>query len=816
MLLRFHSCIMTAGVEGRNGMVDPATHADTIDPADDTGLELHAQPGVPEQLLSIVQRAVSLIGLNLGGLYLLAPDGETLILSACVGPAPQQGVGASLRIGEGLAGKVLRTRRPLWVQDYEHWPEKAELFENSVIRRALSVPISTGDRILGVLTVDSDSDSSPFSDAEIQLVCAFADQAAIALENAQLLSTSQRQTRELMVLHEVAMAISSLRQTDEVLRAVYDQVAGLFPFESFVVATCRDDAAEFKIALCVHDGQPTPDFDGQIFPVAAGGLTGWVLSQRLPLLIRDLAVDDLPVQPRILDDPTRSWLGVPLTVRGKVIGAMSVQSREPDAFHEPEKRLMVSLASQVAIALDNAHLYAAQAHRTAELEAIRQASLRLTSSLDLQPVLNAILETALHLVAADDAHIFLYDAKKDKLTFGTALWMSERRTEPFSEPRRDGLTYAVARSGKRIAISDADQNPLFKDWKWGGAILGLPLRFNDQVRGVMNVALWHPHVFNDDELRVLDLLADQAAVVLENARLYGEIRHHADELEARVTERTEELQKANESLRTAATKLEELDRLKSQFVSNVSHELRTPLTNIKLYLSLLENGKPEKHDQYMCTLSRETNLLQHLIEDLLDLSHLDLGRIRPLFEWLDTGDLIRTLVDDRTPLINRGHLTITTSQEPSLPPAFADRKMMLQVLTNLITNATNYTPAGGQIAVSTTLESVQGKSWNVICVSDSGPGIDPEESALIFQRFYRGSSARRSGISGTGLGLAISQEIMHLHRGKITVGRAVEGGARFSVWLPRPEEPSSPASGTGSEPAENSPSPVDGTTQGRA
>ena len=449
-------------------MVDPATHADTVGPADEAGLELHAQPGVPGQLLGIVQRAVSLIGLNMGGLYLLAPDGETLILSACVGPAPQVGVGASLKIGEGLAGKVLRTRHPLWVQDYEHWPEKAQLYENSVIRRALSVPISTGDRVLGVLTVHSDYDTSPFSEAEIQLVCAFADQAAIALENAQLLSTSQRQTRELMVLHEVAMAISSLRQTDEVLRAVYDQVAGLIPFESFVVATCQDDAAEFEIALYVHDGQHLPDFNGQIFPIATGGLTGWVLSQRRPLLIRDLAVDDLPVQPRILDDPTRCWLGVPLTVRGKVIGAMSVQSREPDAFHEPEKRLLVSLASQVAIALDNAHLYAAQAHRTAELEAIRQASLRLTSSLDLQPVLNAILETALHLVAADDAHIFLYDAKEDKLTFGTALWMSERRTEPFAEPRRDGLTYAVARSGKRIAISDADQNPLFKDWKWGG------------------------------------------------------------------------------------------------------------------------------------------------------------------------------------------------------------------------------------------------------------------------------------------------------------------------------------------------------------
>ncbi len=168
----------------------------------------------------------------------------------------------------------------------------------------------------------------------------------------------------------------------------------------------------------------------------------------------------------------------------------------------------------------HAQLEAQEAYRkrSQELESLRQASLSVTSTLELPGVLEAILEHTLRLVAADDAHIFLYDG--ERLTFGAALWSDGRKGTPFAEPRKDGLTYTVARSGQRIVIPVANEDPIYSDWPWGGAIIGMPLTIGERVVGVMNVAFDQPHEFEESELRVLELLGDQAAVAIENARLF--------------------------------------------------------------------------------------------------------------------------------------------------------------------------------------------------------------------------------------------------------------------------------------------------------
>jgi nitrate/nitrite-specific signal transduction histidine kinase len=191
-----------------------------------------------------------------------------------------------------------------------------------------------------------------------------------------------------------------------------------------------------------------------------------------------------------------------------------------------------------------------------QLEALRQASLRLTSSLVLQPVLDTVLEHALQLIAADDAHIFLYDG--ENLTFGAAFWAGDRQEEPYAEPRQDGLTYTVARTGERIVVPDVDNHPLYQGqgWSWGGAIVGLPLRIGEQVCGVMSVAFERPHTFDESELRVLELLADQAAVAIENARLHGQVQQHAATLEQRVADRTKELATLNAVVQTVSQSLE--------------------------------------------------------------------------------------------------------------------------------------------------------------------------------------------------------------------------------------------------------------------
>jgi PAS domain S-box-containing protein len=240
------------------------------------------------------------------------------------------------------------------------------------------------------------------------------------------------------------------------------------------------------------------------------------------------------------------------------------------------------------------------------------------------------------------------------------------------------------------------------------------------------------------------------------------------------------------ALRTALRQAEAAAEVQSRFVSNVSHELRTPLTNITLYLDLLERGKPERHPFYMETLHRETGRLKFLIEGLLRLSRLDLQEVTPRPRPLDVNALVETLALDRRPLFAEQGLQIDTQLEPALPVVSADPQLLEQVLTNLLSNALNYTPDGGRVWVQTDRNATDGQSWVTVSVRDTGVGISAEEQARLFTRFYRGAASRnpQTAAPGTGLGLAISQEIMALHAGRITVESEVGEGSTFTLWLP--------------------------------
>ena len=200
---------------------------------------------------------------------------------------------------------------------------------------------------------------------------------------------------------------------------------------------------------------------------------------------------------------------------------------------------------------------------TLQLEALREASLSLTANLSLQAVLDALLEFVLQLVPAEDAHIFNYDGKD--LHFGAVLWADGSQEKSFAEPRQDGLTYTVARSGKRIVVNDMSDSTIFRDWPLVGAIVGLPLLRNEKVVGVMNVALNEAHEFSSSELRILELLADQAAIAIVNAGLYEEVQLHANQLETLNTvnsalSKSLELDKVLELILDQIGKVLQLDR----------------------------------------------------------------------------------------------------------------------------------------------------------------------------------------------------------------------------------------------------------------
>ncbi|MBI1882488.1 MAG: GAF domain-containing protein, partial [Chloroflexi bacterium] len=234
---------------------------------------------------------------------------------------------------------------------------------------------------------------------------------------------------------------------------------------------------------------------------------------------------------RMRRDNIKTLLVLPMECQDRVVGAIQVATGQIErTFAMEEIALAQLLANQTACAIENARLYQAEQSRRQELEVFQQVSLSVTASLELSDVFDAILSAALELVKAEDAHIFLYNA--EKLIFGAMMSRDGRRDQPISEPRPQGLTYTVARRGEPMIISDMGNHPLYADAPptWHGAIIGMPLKIGERVVGVMNTFCAQPYIFSESELRTLRLLADQAAIAIENARLYAEMNRRAKQL----------------------------------------------------------------------------------------------------------------------------------------------------------------------------------------------------------------------------------------------------------------------------------------------
>jgi two-component system phosphate regulon sensor histidine kinase PhoR len=227
-----------------------------------------------------------------------------------------------------------------------------------------------------------------------------------------------------------------------------------------------------------------------------------------------------------------------------------------------------------------------------------------------------------------------------------------------------------------------------------------------------------------------------------------------------------------------------LDRMKSRFVSDVSHELRTPITTIKLYAALMRRSSPQKMREYLEMLVQEADRQAKLVEDILQISRIDAGRLEMEPHLTSLNELAAEVVASYRPTAEGQGLTLRCQLAEQGPVVLIDPNRIMQVLNNLVANSIHYTPTGGEVMVSVSEEGEDGRAWAVVTVVDTGIGIPQEEMPHIFERFFRGERARLLDVPGTGLGLAISREIVELHGGKMKVESHVDTGSAFAIWLP--------------------------------
>jgi signal transduction histidine kinase/DNA-binding response OmpR family regulator len=302
-----------------------------------------------------------------------------------------------------------------------------------------------------------------------------------------------------------------------------------------------------------------------------------------------------------------------------------------------------------------------------------------------------------------------------------------------------------------------------------------PLKYQHQVLGLLGADRGNLPCTESDRALIVTV-AGYLAVALDNARAYRNLEQLAQSLEDRVQERTQELQAANEKLR-------ELDQLKSAFVSIVSHELRTPISSIRGYVENMLDGLTgnltEKQTRYLSRIRHNTERLTRMINDLLDLSRIESGRLELHPVALHVEDLVDETVEGLQFNAGEKHISLKLARSEPLPQVRADRDKLGQILTNIIQNAVKFTPVGGHIDVNLTRTD----DFVQFSVSDSGCGISPEEVDKVFDKFYRCANTA-SNTPGAGLGLSITKSLVELHGGRIWLESSVGTGTTFYFTIP--------------------------------
>jgi signal transduction histidine kinase len=315
------------------------------------------------------------------------------------------------------------------------------------------------------------------------------------------------------------------------------------------------------------------------------------------------------------------------------------------------------------------------------------------------------------------------------------------------------------------------------------AFIHAPMIYEGRVIGVLTAyATRGPMHFTDEFVELFAALANQLAMAAVNAQLYGEVQAYSHAMEEKVAQRTAELEKAN-------TRLLELDRLKSDFLSTVSHELRTPLTSIRSFSEILlryDVGNTEKRKQFVTIIHNEAERLTRMINNLLDLSKIEAGRLEFSPKSVELEPVFSRATDTTHPLLVEKNIRMSCTIEPGLKPVYADADWLHQVLTNLLFNSVKFSPEGGTIR----LNAVEKEGVAQVSVADEGPGIPPDRLEQIFERFHQVRDTQVAQSLGTGLGLTISREIVERMGGKIWAESTLGAGAVFFFTVPLAPESS--------------------------
>ena len=742
-----------------------------------------------EVLREIGRAAADLARAEVVGFWLLDAERATLELKGgwgdeCLRDLPT----TSLRSGAGLVGWVARHRRPLNVPDVLADPRFAfrEWAVRNGLRGFLGIPIVLGDALIGVLGMLARG--QPFDlEADEELFESFGAQVAVAVKNATLYTQAEERRRHAEAAEYRARFLA---EATPLLRRSLDYAATAQAIARVVVPSLAD--------LCVVE---LVDTTGRTLRWTAGRLPGEELAaaptdvvehgRDVPVglleMVRDgvarlcprapaallaaLARDDERLH-RLIPVNVKSAMVIPIRSRDGVLGAVGLAvTGAGRGYDRASLQFAETLADRAGEALEHARLFQESEARRREAERLAGFGRALVEIRDVGELCRHIVTSTRELLGARVALLYRLDPAISELTAVAHAGEADDLASlggGITLPKGTGIAGAAIDARRTIVSPNiledptiaypADVRTLLEQTELRSAV-GVPLIVKGvEIVGAVVVFDRPGRRFDGDAVRTVQVFSDQAALALDNARLYRQAQQRQREAE-------------------------EAARAKEEFVAVLSHELRTPLGAMLGWVSMLRTRRldADRAAQGLDTLDRNVRLLGRLIDDLLDVSRIVAGKMQLEKRPVELRPVIEAAVDKLRPDAETNRVTIDIAAGPGAGVVLGDPVRLEQILINLVSNAIKFTPPGGRVSVSL----VRADNDVKIVVRDTGEGIDAQVIPYVFDRFRQvdGTRTRRAG--GLGLGLAIVRSLAQLHGGTVTAESAGRGsGATFTVALP--------------------------------
>ena len=731
---------------------------------------------------AMLANATRICKAEFGTLYL--SDGDSFRIATATQNAPPAYVEARKRQPQirpppdAPLGSVATTKKIVQIPDLsalqsyrERHPFVVTAVELGGFRTALGVPMLKENELVGSITILR-QEVLLFTDKQIELVQNFAAQAVIAIENTRL-------------LNELRQSLEQQTATSEVLSVISSSPGDLQPvFATLLANATRICEAKFG-ALYLPDGEAVrlaaahdlpPRFSeahgrGPFRP-APDALLGVVMRTKQTVHLDDVAATRAyaerypPMVAAVELGGVRTVVAVPLLKDDELVGIIAIYRQEIRPFSEKQIALLQNFAAQAVIAIENTRLLnelrQSLQQQTATADVLKIIS---RSTFDLQSVLQTLVKSAARLCVADKA---LITRQQNGIFYRSEAYGFTRNFLDYIkeipiEAERGSAAGRALFEGRVIHIPDVTVDPqytLIEAQRYGDyrTVLAAPMLREGAPIGVLILMRSEVRPFTDKQIELVSTFADQAAIAIENVRLFDEIQDKSRQLEV-------------------------ASQHKSQFLANMSHELRTPLNAILGYTELMADGiygeLPEKTMDVLKRLESNGRHLLGLINDVLDLSKIEAGQLVLDLSDYSLEDIAQTVRSTLEPLAADKKLAFKVEVSPKLPAGYGDGRRLTQVLINLVGNAIKFTDAGEVVITAGATDG----SFH-LSVRDTGPGISATDRAKLFQEFQQADNAITRKKGGTGLGLAISKRIVEMHGGKIWVESQVGQGSTFSFTVP--------------------------------